>query len=233
MEELDFQAGEVLLFNKPKGWSSFDVVKKVRGLIKVKKVGHAGTLDPLATGLLILCTGKKTKTIESLQGMEKEYVTEFRLGATTASYDAEHPPENQKDTSHLTREMIESKLDGFRGEFAQMPPMFSAVKIDGKRAFKAARKGKTVELRPRWVNVTQFDLLDFQPPDWGKAIIRCSKGTYIRSLVHDLGQTLEVGAYITELTRTRIGEFRLENAWEIDDFAAQFKAWRASNQDTL
>lgn len=232
MEDLDFQAGEVLLFNKPKGWSSFDVVKKIRGLIRIKKVGHAGTLDPLATGLLILCTGRKTKTIESLQGMEKEYITEFRLGATTASYDAEHPPENHKDASHITQEMVEEALKAFRGEFAQMPPIFSAVKIDGKRAFKSARKGRKVELRPRWVHVYQFDLLEFRPPDWGRAIIRCSKGTYIRSLVHDLGQALEVGGYITELTRTRIGEFSLENAWEIDDFATQIKAWRASNKDT-
>ncbi len=229
MEIPDFQAGKVLLFNKPKGWSSFDVVKKVRGLIRIKKVGHAGTLDPLATGLLIICTGKKTKTIESLQEMEKEYITEFRLGATTPSYDAEFPPENQKDPSHITRKMLESALIEFRGEFTQFPPMYSAVKVNGERAFKAARKGKMVELRPRWVNVTQFELLDFRPPDWGKAIIKCSKGTYIRSLIHDLGQILKVGGYITELTRTRIGEFHLENAWEIDDFDTQMKAWRASN----
>ena len=232
IDNLDFQAGEVLLFNKPKGWSSFDVVKKVRGLIRVKKVGHAGTLDPLATGLLILCTGRKTKTIESLQGLEKEYVTEFRLGGTTPSYDAEFPPENLKDCSHLTREMVEEAIEPFRGDISQMPPMFSAVKVNGKRAFKAARKGKTVELRPRFITVHEFTLLDFEAPDWGRALIRCSKGTYIRSLVHDLGQALGVGGYITELKRTRIGEFNLENAWEINDFASQIKAWRASKQES-
>lgn len=232
MEDLDFNAGEVLLFNKPKEWSSFDVVKKVRNLLKVKKVGHAGTLDPKASGLLILCTGKKTKTIESLQGLEKEYVTEFRLGATTASYDSEHPPENHKDCSHITQEMIESALEPFRGEFAQMPPIFSAVKIDGKRAFKSARKGQSVELRRRWVHVYHFELLEFRAPDWGKAIIRCSKGTYVRSLIHDVGQALGVGGYITELTRTRIGDFNLENAWEIDDFATQLLDWRASQKES-
>ncbi len=231
MKQYDFPAGEVLLFNKPKEWSSFDVVKKIRGLIRIKKVGHAGTLDPLATGLLILCTGKKTKTIESIQGQEKEYITEFRLGATTASYDMEHPPENERDCSHLTREMIEAALPPFRGDIQQMPPVYSAIKVDGKRAFKSARKGKKVELKPRIVQVYEFELLDFKAPDWGKARIRCSKGTYIRSLVHDLGQALGVGAYISELTRTRIGEFHLENAWEINDFAAQIKAWRASQSD--
>jgi len=230
--DLDFQAGEVLLFNKPKGWSSFDVVKKVRGLIRIKKVGHAGTLDPLATGLLIICTGRKTKTIESLQGLQKEYLTEIKFGSTTASYDLEHPPENFKDTSHLTREAIEKAIPAFTGEILQYPPIFSAVKINGKRAFKSARKGKHVEVRPRTVQVYDYQLTAFTAPDLAKARILCGKGTYIRSLAHDLGQVLGVGAHITELQRTQIGEHLLENAWEINDFADQVIALRKSKQDT-
>lgn len=214
----DFQEGEVLLFNKPKTWSSFDVVKKVRGLIKVKKVGHAGTLDPLATGLLILCTGRKTKTISGIQGQEKEYIVEFRLGATTPTDDAEMEPENLKDTSHLTREMLETSIDKFRGEIEQIPPQFSAVKVKGKRAYKSARAGKEVKLDPRKVTIYEFTLLDFQAPDRASARIRCSKGTYIRSLVRDIGADLGVGGYMTDLVRTRIGEYSLENAWEIDEF---------------
>lgn len=231
ISQLDFAAGETLLFDKPKGWTSFDVVKKVRGLVRVKKVGHAGTLDPLATGLLILCTGKKTKTIESIQGQEKEYEVEFRLGATTPSYDAEFPPENIVDCSHLTEADLERELEQFRGEIEQYPPKFSAVKVGGKRAYKAARKGQDIELRPRNVTVYAFDLLEFRAPDWGRAVIRCSKGTYIRSLVHDLGQALGVGGYILELKRTRIGSHQLENAWEINEFAESLKEFRASQQE--
>lgn len=232
ISELDFQTGEVLLFNKPKGWSSFDVVKKIRGLIRVKKVGHAGTLDPLATGLLILCTGKKTKTIESLQGQEKEYLTEIKFGSTTASYDLEHPPENFIDCGHLTKEAIEKVIPAFTGEILQYPPIFSAIKINGRRAFKSAREGQPVEVPPRAVHVYDYQLTEFTAPDVAKARILCGKGTYIRSLVHDLGQVLKVGAHITELTRTKIGEFHLENAWEINDFADQIIALRQSKQET-
>ena len=220
----DFQEGEVLLFNKPKGWTSFDVVKKVRNLVKVKKVGHAGTLDPLATGLLILCTGRKTKTISEIQGAEKEYVVEFRLGATTPSDDAELEPENLKDTTHLTREMLENSIAKFRGEIEQIPPQYSAVKVKGKRAYKSAREGKEVKLDPRKVTIYEFVLLDFHAPDIASARIRCSKGTYIRSLVRDIGKDLEVGGYMTELVRTRIGEYALDNAWEIDEFEAHLKS---------
>ncbi|HHG83737.1 MAG TPA: tRNA pseudouridine(55) synthase TruB [Bacteroidetes bacterium] len=231
ISELDFQAGEVLLFNKPKTWTSFDVVKKIRGLIRIKKVGHAGTLDPLATGMLILCTGKKTKTIESIQDQEKEYSVEFRLGEVTASYDAELPPENPKDCKHLTQEMIEAALPAFRGEITQIPPIYSAVKIDGKRAYKAARKGQDIKMRPRQVSVYEFRLEEFRPPNWASAVIRCSKGTYIRSLVHDLGQALGVGAYILELERTRIGAHELVNAWEIEEFAQALLASRNQQED--
>ena len=216
---MDFLAGQTLLFNKPKGWTSFDVVKKVRGTIRIKKVGHAGTLDPLATGLLIICTGKHTKTINGIQEQEKEYETIFKLGATTPSYDAEFPEENITDASHITAEEVKVTMTQFQGEVTQIPPVFSAVKVDGQRAYKAARKGKKIELRPRQIQVYEFSLMDMElPPAHFAARIRCSKGTYIRTLVHDLGQKLGVGAYIRELKRTRIGDYRLEDAWEIADF---------------
>ncbi len=222
---MDFVAGEVILIDKPKGWTSFDVVKKVRWLIKTKKVGHAGTLDPLATGLLILCSGKMTKTIDSIQAQEKEYLVEFRLGATTPSYDAEFDAENICDAAHITRDMIESAIIGFKGEISQLPPQFSAVKVDGQRAYAAARAGKTVDIKPRTITVYDYELLDFHPqtvdsPARASARIRCSKGTYIRTLVHDLGQVLGVGAYILELRRTRIGDYRVEDAFTIEGLQA-------------
>ncbi len=209
---MDFAAGEVILIDKPKTWTSFDVVKKIRWLIQVKKVGHAGTLDPLATGLLILCSGKKTKTIESIQSQEKEYIVEFKLGATTASYDAEQPEENLLDCGELTEAAIAKAIEGFTGEISQIPPQFSAVKVNGKRAYKSAREGKKVEIKPRNVTIYDYELLEFKAPNWGKARIRCSKGTYIRTLVHDLGQVLGVGAYILELRRTKIGDYLVEDA---------------------
>ncbi|MCB0836473.1 MAG: tRNA pseudouridine(55) synthase TruB [Bacteroidetes bacterium] len=220
---MDFAAGQTLLFNKPKGWTSFDLVKKVRNLVRIKKVGHAGTLDPLATGLLIICTGKHTKTINQIQDEEKEYEVIFKLGATTPSYDAEFPEENIQDASGVSRLDIETAIEGFLGEIEQVPPIFSAVKVDGKRAYKAAREGKSLELKSRKVHIYEYALLDgnWEPPIFA-AKIRCSKGTYIRSLIHDLGQNLGVGAYIKELKRTRIGSYQLVNAWEIEEFAAQF-----------
>lgn len=224
---MDFLAGQTLLFDKPKGWSSFDVVKMIRSNIRIKKVGHAGTLDPLATGLLILCTGKHTKQIQGIQDAEKEYETIFKLGVTTASYDAEQAEENQQDASHITPADIEKALEQFRGDIKQIPPIFSAVKVDGKRAYKSARKGREVKLRERFVSVYEFELIDqgLEAPLFA-ARIRCSKGTYIRSLVHDLGQALGVGAYITELKRTRIGEHKLEDAWQIDDFVKKVRSER-------
>ena len=214
----DFQAGEVLLFDKPKTWTSFDVVKKVRGLVRIKKVGHAGTLDPLATGLLILCTGKATKSIQGIIDDSKEYEVIFRLGATTPSHDSEFEPEDIKDTSHITQEMVVEGIKAFTGEITQIPPQFSAVKIDGKRAYKSARKGKVVELRPREVTVEKFSILEYESPEKITAVIRCSKGTYIRSLVHDLGQALGVGGYILELRRTKIGDHSVKDAWQIPAF---------------
>ena len=220
MSDFDFVEGEVLLFNKPKEWTSFDVVKKIRGAGKIKKIGHAGTLDPLATGLLILCTGRKTKTITSIQELPKTYVVQGQLGAVTKSYDAEHPPEDPRPFKHISRTDLEEAIKAFTGDIKQYPPLYSAVKIDGKRAYKSARAGKEVELRPRFVSVYKFDVHELNSDGTFTATIQCSKGTYIRSLVHDLGQALETGAYIKELKRTAIGDFLLENAWEIDEFAA-------------
>jgi tRNA pseudouridine55 synthase len=225
LNTMDFITGEVILIDKPKGWTSFDVVKKVRYLIKTKKVGHAGTLDPLATGLLILCSGKMTKTIDSIQAQEKEYIVDFRLGATTPSYDAEFAPENICDSSHITRERIEAAMPAYVGAISQLPPQFSAVKVDGKRAYAAARAGQVVEIKPRTITVYDFELLDFRPDNgtdgaWASARVRCSKGTYIRTLVHDLGQALGVGAYILELRRTRIGQYTVDQAYTPEAFAA-------------
>ena len=239
--KLDFIEGQTLLFNKPKGWTSFDVVKKVRNAIKIKKVGHAGTLDPLATGLLILCTGKHTKTIEQIQGQEKEYEVLFKLGAQTASYDAEQEETDHRDASHLRDVDIQTAIDQhFTGQIEQTPPIFSAVKVKGKRAYEAARKGETLELKSRIVQIYEFSLLAL-PSDLPSAYIpahneekqfrlayariRCSKGTYIRSLVHDLGQILDVGAYILELKRTRIGEYHLQDAREVKKFVEEVKRW--------
>lgn len=212
----------VWLVDKPAGFTSFDVIRKLRRITGVKKMGHAGTLDPLATGLLIICTGKKTKEIDQYQAQTKEYEAEIRFGGTTPSYDAEFPPENVKDCSHLTQQMIAEAIPAFTGEIDQMPPVFSALKVEGQAAYKAARKGKTVELKSRRVTVHTFDLLSFTPPDLAAARIVCSKGTYIRSLAHDLGQRLGTGAYLQSLRRTAIGEFRVENAMKIADFEAQF-----------
>jgi tRNA pseudouridine55 synthase len=220
---MDFLTGQTLLFDKPAGWSSFDVVRKVRNLIRIKKVGHAGTLDPLATGLLIICTGRATKSIESIQGQEKAYEALLRLGATTASYDAEQPEENHQAVIHLDRGQIEAAMEGFRGEIEQVPPAYSAVKVNGKRAYQAARRGQPIELKSRRVHIYEFALLDQEAEDptcW-RARIRCSKGTYIRSLAHDLGQALGTGAYLKGLRRTRIGEYHVDDAWQID----QFEAW--------
>ena len=221
---MDFAEGQTLLFNKPKKWTSFDLVKKVRNIIRLKKVGHAGTLDPLATGLLILCTGRHTKQINLVQDMEKEYEVIFKLGATTPSYDAEFSEENLTEAGHITLAQVREEMKSFEGEIDQIPPAFSAIKVDGKRAYKAAREGKKVELKSRRVHIYEFSLLEnVHPKGIFEARIRCSKGTYIRSLVHDLGQNLGVGGYIRELKRTRIGNFRLEDAWEIEDFEQKFK----------
>lgn len=212
----NFEAGEVLLLNKPLTWTSFDVVKKVRNTLRVKKIGHAGTLDPLASGLLILCTGKFTKRIDEIQAQEKEYTGTITLGQTTPSYDLETPVSESKDISHLTLEDIQAAANTFVGTIEQIPPIYSAVMIDGKRAYDLARKGKEAEMKPRTVTIKAFDITNIEGAVVSFKVI-CSKGTYIRSLAHDLGQKLDVGAHLSALVRTRIGEYKLEDALSIED----------------
>lgn len=207
----DFQAGEVILIDKPYQWTSFDVVNKLRYGLKVKKIGHAGTLDPLATGLLILCSGKKTKQIDSYQAQEKEYTGTLVLGQTRPSIDRETEVESESDISHLTEEEIRKAASQFQGQIEQVPPQYSAIKVKGKRVYEHARAGKEVKLQPRQVEVPLFELTRIELPEVDFRVI-CSKGTYIRSLVRDLGEALGVGAFLSELRRTRIGEFRVEDA---------------------
>ncbi len=214
--EYDFAAGEILLINKPLDWTSFDVVKKVRNTIRVKKVGHAGTLDPLASGLLILCTGKFTKRIEEIQGQEKEYTGSIRLGEITPSYDRETEVTETCDISHLTEEEIAAAAQTFVGTIEQVPPIYSAVMVDGKRAYDLARKGKSAELKPRTITIKAFDITSIEGPEIHFKVI-CTKGTYIRSLAHDLGQLLGCGAHLSSLVRTRIGDYKLEDALTIED----------------
>ncbi|HEU5291788.1 MAG TPA: tRNA pseudouridine(55) synthase TruB [Cyclobacteriaceae bacterium] len=216
MESKIQDEGRVLLINKPLEWTSFDVVNKLRYKLQIKKIGHAGTLDPLATGLLIICTGKMTKQIESFMGLEKEYTGTFVLGQTTPSHDLETAVSEPKDISHLTPEAIAIAVKSLTGNISQLPPVHSAIKIGGKRAYKFARKGKEVELQPREVEVKKFEITALQLPELRFRIV-CSKGTYIRSLARDLGEKLGVGAYLSQLCRTRIGTFKLENALSIED----------------
>ena len=219
LADFDFEAGEVLLLDKPLTWTSFDVVNKVKGALRLKKVGHAGTLDPLATGLLILCTGRKTKTIDDIQAQEKEYTGTLRLGQTTASADCETPVLDERPFAHLTPAEIEAATWPFVGEIQQTPPLFSAVKIDGKRAYELARQGQTADIKPKTVTVTGFELTRIEGAEVDFRIV-CSKGTYVRSLARDLGEALGCGAHLTKLVRTRIGEYRLENALTLDDIQA-------------
>lgn len=214
---IDFNEGAVLVFNKPLGWTSFDLVKKVRNLSKAKKVGHAGTLDPLATGLMILCTGKMTKQIDTFQGQEKEYTGSFTLGETTASYDREQPVDATFPTAHITADLIEEAVKTFTGKIFQTPPAHSAVKVNGMRAYEIARSGQEAEVKPREVEVRVFEITRVMLPKVDFRVV-CSKGTYIRSLVHDLGKHLKSGATLDALCRTRIGEFRIEDALDVADF---------------
>ncbi len=216
MEEKIQDEGRVLLINKPFQWTSFDVVNKLRYKLKIKKIGHAGTLDPLATGLLIICVGKMTKQIESFMGMEKEYTGTFVLGQTTPSHDLETELSEKKEISDITPEAIASVVKSLTGKISQLPPAHSAIKVGGKRAYKFARKGKEVELQPREVEVKEFEITSLKLPELHFRIV-CSKGTYIRSLARDIGEALGVGAYLSQLCRTRIGEYRLENALTIEE----------------
>jgi tRNA pseudouridine55 synthase len=213
---LDFERGEVLLVDKPLNWTSFDVVHRVRDLFHVKKVGHAGTLDPLATGLLILCTGKKTKDIDTFTGQEKEYEGIMQLGATTASFDSETPEQDRKDYLRIDEEQILSVFSSFVGSQLQVPPMYSAVKYGGKPLYKYARKGRSLVRQPREISISEFTLIKMDLPLVHFRVI-CSKGTYIRSIVDECGKKLLCGAYLKELRRTRIGTLSLEQALHIED----------------
>lgn len=216
----DFQEGQVILIDKPLDWTSFQVVNKVRWLIKKRfklkkiKVGHAGTLDPLASGLLVICTGKLTKKIDSFQAQEKEYTGTFTLGATTPSYDLETEIDQTFDISDITPEKIKKTATQFVGEIQQRPPVFSALKKDGKKLYEFARKGQEVDIPSRPITISEFEITNIDLPNVAFRVV-CSKGTYIRSLAHDFGQALDNGAHLSALRRTRIGEFSVENATEI------------------
>ena len=222
----DFLNGQVLLIDKPLEWTSFQAVNKIRWHIKKKfglkkiKVGHAGTLDPLATGLLIICTGKETKNIATYQGLKKEYTGTFTLGSTTPSYDLETAIEKTYPTEHITEEMLTKATLNFIGEINQKPPLFSAIKKDGKRMYELARKGETVEIDSRKISISEFNLTTIKMPQIDFQVL-CSKGTYIRSLANDFGKALNSGAHLSALRRTKIGEFSIEDALSISQFIEQ------------
>jgi len=212
----DFAEGQLLLVNKPYKWTSFDVVGKIRNAFKPLKlkVGHAGTLDPLATGLLIICTGKMTKQIDTFQAQEKEYTGTMTLGATTPSYDMETPVDQQFDMSQITDEQIKAACGQFIGDITQYPPAHSAIKIDGERLYEKARRGEEVEKRLRPITITTFEITSIALPEVNFRVV-CSKGTYIRSLIHDFGKALNNGAYLSRLRRTRSGNYKIEDAFEV------------------
>lgn len=223
---MNFQEGEIICIDKPYRMSSFGALAHVRYLIskrlRVKRVktGHAGTLDPLATGVLILCTGKATKRIDELQRHTKEYTATLQLGATTPSYDMEHEVDQTYPTEHITRELIAETLPKFIGTIEQIPPEYSACKVDGKRAYELMRKGKDVELKPKTLQIDDIELQDFNEENMQMTIrVVCGKGTYIRALARDIGKALGSGAYLTALRRTRVGDIRVENCIKMDDFS--------------
>lgn len=224
--------GAVLLFNKPLKWTSFDVVKKVRTLTKVSKVGHAGTLDPLASGLLIICTGKFTKKINEYMGQPKEYIGTFTLGATTTTYDLEKEPENFKDISCISENEIYAATKQFTGNILQMPPQHSAIKKDGKRLYESARKGIEVKVDPRPVTIHEFEITKIELPVVHFKV-KCSTGTYIRSLTNDFGVALNCGAYLSSLCRTAIGDFTLNNAYSIENFEKEIALLRKEEASIL
>lgn len=218
----EFEEGRVLLINKPLEWTSFDAVRKIRNTIRIKKVGHAGTLDPLATGLLIICTGKFTKKINEYMAKEKEYTGTFTLGAVTPTYDLESEPTDLKATDTITTTQIHEAVKGFLGPILQIPPAHSAIKVDGKRVYELARKGKEVKLDPRPVTISEFEITHIAMPVVSFRVV-CSTGTYIRSLANDFGKALGCGGYLSSLCRTRIGEYKLDQAMSIDEFISQVK----------
>lgn len=224
---MNFTDGEIICINKPYRMSSFGALARVRYLISQRigvkrvKTGHAGTLDPLATGVLILCTGRATKRIDELQAHTKEYTATLQLGATTPSYDMEHPVDATYPTEHITRELIEATLPTFVGEIQQVPPAYSACKVNGARAYKLMRKGRDVELKAKTLRIDEIELLWFDPENMQMSIrVVCGKGTYIRALARDIGEALKSGAYLTALCRTRVGDIRIEDCIKLDDVPA-------------
>lgn len=222
---MNFNAGEIICIDKPYEMTSFGALARVRYLISRKlgvkrvKIGHAGTLDPLATGVLVLCTGKATKRISELQAHTKEYTATLQLGATTVSYDMEHPVSETFPTEHITREQVENVLPRFVGEIQQVPPTYSACKVNGDRAYDLRRKGQDVELAPKTLQIDEIELTGFSPETMQMSIrVVCGKGTYIRALARDIGRTLNSGAYLTELRRTRVGNVKVEDCIRLDDF---------------
>jgi tRNA pseudouridine55 synthase len=230
----DYRAGEVILINKPLTWTSFQVVNKMKYIIRSLerrtmtgeipwlKIGHAGTLDPLATGLLIVCTGKQTKNIESYQAQEKEYTGTFYIGATTPCYDLEKEIDVHYPTEHITEELIRETTQQFIGKIQQIPPLFSAIKIDGRRAYDIARAGKTAEIKAKEISITEFEITRISLPEIDFRVV-CSKGTYIRSLARDFGEALKSGAHLTALCRTRIGNYKLSEALSLEEFENSLK----------
>ena len=228
MTEEAYKNGQVLLIDKPLTWTSFQVVNKLRWEIRQRfnikkiKVGHAGTLDPLATGLLIICTGKQTKQIDTYQGQVKEYTGTFTLGGTTPSYDLETEIDNTFPTAHITEELLHETTKQFVGEIQQKPPIFSAIKKDGKRLYELARKGETIEIKERTVTVSSFEITKIKLPEVEFRII-CSKGTYIRSIAFDYGKALNSGGYLSALRRTKIGNFSVDDAFSVEEFINNLK----------
>lgn len=222
ISEMDFDKGEVFLVDKPLEWTSFDVVKKIRGKLRIKKVGHAGTLDPLATGLLIICAGKATKKINEYQDLGKTYTGKMVLGKTTPSVDLETEFDSEKPYDHITPKQVAEAAAKWTGDIIQIPPIYSAIKVDGERAYKAARRKEEVKLKPRPVQVPVFEVDASNLPEVSFKI-QCSKGTYIRSLVRDVGEALGCGAYMSELRRTAIGDFKVENAFVLEDFISRLQ----------
>lgn len=226
--QLDFQAGTTLLVDKPQGWTSFDVVNKIRHRlrritgIKRIKVGHAGTLDPLATGLLIICTGKFTKKLTNFQGLDKEYTGTMLLGGSTPSYDSETEVDHAFPYDHITEEMVETARLQFVGTIDQVPPMFSAIKVDGQPLYKRARKGEVIEIKARTVHMHELEISRIELPEIDFRL-HCSKGTYVRSLAHDMGKVLDSGAHLTALRRTKVGEFHIDNAWNLEALIEQLE----------
>lgn len=225
---MNFIDGEILYIDKPLGWTSFDAVKRMRGALsrrlglKKIKVGHAGTLDPLATGVMILCTGRATKRIDELQAGVKEYVATVALGATTPSFDLETEIDATYPTDHITRQLVENVLQSFKGRIEQIPPSFSACKVDGKRAYELARKGKEVDLKPKILVIDEIELIDFSPESITIRVV-CSKGTYIRALARDIGRALDSGGHLTALRRTRVGDVSVDKCLSVDQAAELIK----------